>query len=186
MKVGLFFGSFNPIHIGHLAIANYFKEFTDLNEIWFVVSPQNPLKKKSTLLDQQQRVDMVKLALAGELGYRVEDFEKQLPTPSYTYQSLIYLKEAYPENEFVLIIGGDNLDLFQHWRNWQDILEMLAVYVYPRSGTEVKLGNMKLVPAPIIEISSSQIRQWIQQKKTIPFMMTPDVQQYIRKNKLYI
>ncbi len=185
MKIGLFFGSFNPVHIGHLTIANYFREFTDLEEIWFVVSPQNPWKSNESLLRQEQRVEMVKLAISNEKGYRVDDFEKQLPTPSYTYQSLCYLAKQYPQDDFVLIMGGDNLDLFSKWRNWVEIMEMVEVYVYPRSGKEKVIHQIKLVPAPKVEISSSSIREWIKQKKQVPFMITPEVQHYINKHNLY-
>lgn len=185
MRIGLFFGSFNPIHIGHMCIANYMLEFTDLEEIWFVVSPQNPWKNNQELLAQQERVNMVALALADEQGYKVSDFEKDLDKPSYTYQSLKYIQTLHPNNSFVLIIGGDNCDAFNAWKNSNKILEMVDIYAYPRSGDEQAPAPIQLVDAPLIDISSTEIRKWIKEKRNIPYMVSPQVHNYIKLHNLY-
>ena len=134
-KTGLFFGSFNPVHIGHLAIANYFVEFTDLDQLWFVVSPQNPLKKKSTLLNDHHRLHLLELAINDSPLFRISDIEFKLPKPSYTINTLTYLKEKFPKRKFSLIMGSDGLDSFSKWKNFQIILDNYEIYVYPRPGS---------------------------------------------------
>ncbi|MES2397716.1 MAG: nicotinate (nicotinamide) nucleotide adenylyltransferase, partial [Bacteroidota bacterium] len=131
MKVGLFFGSFNPVHTGHLVLANYMLEYTDLERIWFVVSPHNPLKKKSTLLDEKQRLQMVDLAIGDNIKLKASNIEFNLPQPSYTIVTLTYLKEKYPQHEFVLIMGADNLENFHKWKNYEEILKHHQLYIYP-------------------------------------------------------
>lgn len=189
MKAGLFFGSFNPIHIGHLAIANYMAEFTDLDEFWFIISPHNPLKKKSSLLDSHHRYDMVEMAINEENRFQVSDIEFRLPQPSYTINTLTYLQERYPNNRFVLIMGSDNLESIHKWKNYEQILENYEIYVYPRPNNKGSIlyneKNVKLLPAPIMEISSSFIRNAIKSKKDIKYYLPAEVYQYIINMHFY-
>ena len=192
MKVGLFFGSFNPIHAGHMVLANYMLAFTDLDRVWFVVSPQNPLKKKSTLLDEKQRLHLVNLAIGDNNKLKASNIEFKLPQPSYTINTVTHLKEKYPQNEFVLIMGEDNLQSFHKWKNYEEILKHYELYVYPRvqlanKKDEVKLNSskIKLVNAPVIEISSTFIRQAIKEKKDVRYFMPEGVWQYIREMHFY-
>ncbi|MES2140245.1 MAG: nicotinate (nicotinamide) nucleotide adenylyltransferase [Bacteroidota bacterium] len=189
MKVGLFFGSFNPIHAGHLVLANYMLEYTDLERIWFVVSPHNPLKKKSTLLDEKQRLQLVDLAIGDNTKLKSSNIEFNLPQPSYTIVTLTYLKEKHPQHEFVLIMGADNLESFHKWKNYEEILKHHQLYIYPRPGSEG--GNLKdhpqikLVNAPVMEISSTAIRQAIKEKKDMRYFMPEAVWQYIKEMHFY-
>ena len=139
MKIGLYFGSFNPIHIGHLAIANYMVEFTDLEKVWLVVSPHNPLKQKNSLLSDQHRLQMVRIAIEYDNRFKVSNIEFNLPQPSYTINTLTYLKEKYPENEFVLIMGSDGLATFDKWKNYAELIANYKRYVYPRPDTNPEL-----------------------------------------------
>lgn len=188
-KVGLFFGSFNPIHIGHLCIANYFSEYTDLHEVWFVVSPQNPLKPKNSLLADHHRLELVHLVLDDYSKFRVCDIEFKLPKPSYTIHTLAYLTEKYPAKEFVLIIGSDNLVTFSKWKNYDQILLNYQLYVYPRPESEISLWHthpgVKLVNAPLMQISSSFIRKALKEKKEIPFFVPEKAYQYIKEMHFY-
>lgn len=189
MKVGLFFGSFNPIHIGHTAIANYIVEFSDLDKIWFVVSPQNPLKNKSSLLSDYQRLEMVNLALKDDLRFKACDIEFKLPVPSYTIHTLTYLKEKYPSYEFVLIIGSDNYINLHKWKNYETLISEYSFIVYPRPGFEIGdyhlNDNFTIINAPQIEISSSFIRNAIALKKDIRYFLHPDVYKYISEMNFY-
>ncbi len=182
-KVGLFFGSFNPIHIGHLVIANYMAEFTDLKEVWFVISPHNPLKEKSSLLPNEQRLRLVREAIYDYTKFKVSNIEFSLPQPSYTINTLTYLKEKHPENKFVLILGADNLETFHKWKNYEEILNQYELFVYPRPGTDGgKLRDhpkVKLVAAPQMDISATFIRNAIKEKKDIRFMLPQGVYNYI-------
>lgn len=188
-RIGLFFGSFNPIHIGHLVIANYITEFTDLNEIWFVVSPQNPLKDKSTLLADHHRLALVNLAIEDFKKFRSSDIEFKLSKPSYTIDTLIYLEEKYLAKEFALIMGADNLATLKKWKNYETILTNNLIYVYPRPGIEKpefsNHTNVKMVNAPVMEISSSLIRKAIKEKKDVRYFLTTKVYQYIREMHFY-
>jgi nicotinate-nucleotide adenylyltransferase len=196
MKIGLFFGSFNPIHVGHMVLANYMLSFTDLDQIWFIVSPHNPLKQKSTLLDANQRLHMVNLAIGDKTNLKASNIEFKLPQPSYTINTLVHLKEKYPKNEFVLLMGADNLQNFHKWKNYEEILKYHELYVYPRvqgpdtspaplERGEVRLTNIKLVNAPIIEISSTFIREAIKEKKDISYFIPPEVLNYIEEMHFY-
>ena len=183
MKTGLYFGSFNPIHNGHMAIANYIREFTDLDEIWFVISPQNPFKTKQSMLPDYQRFELVSLAIDDAPGFRPSNIEFKLPKPSYTVDTLAYLYDKYPDKEFVLIMGSDNLINFHKWKNFNEILRYYQIYVYPRPGTKESnlLNNpsVKLVNAPLMEISSSFIRNAIKNNKDVRFFLPPKVWKYI-------
>lgn len=189
MKVGLFFGSFNPVHTGHLVLANYMLEYTDLERIWFVVSPHNPLKKKSTLLDEKQRLQMVDLAIGDNIKLKASNIEFNLPQPSYTIVTLTYLKEKYPQHEFVLIMGADNLGNFHKWKNYEEILKHHQLYIYPRpesDGGKLKdHPQIKLINAPLMEISSTAIRQAIKEKKDMRYFMPEAVWQYIKEMHFY-
>ncbi len=189
MKIGLYFGTFNPVHIGHLAIANYMVEFTDMKQLWFIVSPQNPFKKKETLLDDFDRYDMVEMATGNDDRFRVSDIEFRMPKPSYTIDTLTYLEEQFPGNDFSLIIGSDNLPTFNQWKNYKLIQKNYKRFVYPRRGSEnIDLRrniNIEVVDAPVIEISSSFIRRAIRQGKDIRYFLPEKVYDYIQKMNYY-
>src|SRR4051812_341049 len=165
MHIGLFFGSFNPVHIGHMALANYMAAFTGMQQVWLVVSPQNPLKTKNQLLDQNNRLLLVNLAIDDYPNLRSSNIEFSLPTPSYTINTLVHLKEKYPEHEFSLIMGQDNLKSFAKWKNYEEILKRFHIYVYPRpevGATEFDAHpHVHLTEAPMMDISSTFIRNAI-------------------------
>jgi nicotinate-nucleotide adenylyltransferase len=189
MQTGLFFGSFNPIHIGHLAIAEYIVEYSALKQIWFVVSPHNPLKPKDTLLADHHRLEMVHLAIDDDKRFRACDIEFRMPRPSYTIDTLSYLQEKYPGNEFSIIIGADNLDSFNKWKNADLIIQKYHRFVYPRHGVSSENleshKNITLVEAPKIEISSSFIREAIAQGKSARYFLPEKVFEYIDKMNFY-
>jgi len=189
MHIGLFFGSFNPIHIGHMALANYMVEFTDMEQVWFVISPHNPLKEKSSLLHQNQRLYMVNVAIEDDARFKSSTIEFDLPQPSYTINTLVHLKEKYPKHSFSLIIGQDNLENFHKWKNYEEILKKYKLYVYPRPGaksTELEQHpNVVLTQAPVIEISSTFIREAIKKKKDIRHFLPEKAWQYIDEMNLY-
>jgi len=163
MKVGLLFGSFNPIHIGHIAIADYMADQTDLDQVWLVVSPHNPLKEKKSLADAKKRFTSVKKAIGRNSKIKISDVEFGLPQPSYTINTLEVLKKKFSKNIFTLIIGSDNLSLFHKWKDYKKILSEYEIYVYPRSDSDggkfKNHRNIKMVDAPIIDISSTFIRE---------------------------
>ena len=174
MKIGLFFGSFNPIHIGHKVIASYLVDFTDLNKVMFVVSPQNPLKQKISLLDQYHRLQIIRAEIEDNPKLEVSDIEFDMPKPSYTIDTLVRLKEKYPENDYLIIMGSDNLQNFHKWKNYEQILEDYSVYVYPRPGYEISGShkNIQVIDGvPQMEISSSFIRKSIKEGKNISYLM---------------
>ncbi|GHT22447.1 putative nicotinate-nucleotide adenylyltransferase [Bacteroidia bacterium] len=188
MHVGLFFGSFNPIHIGHLAIANYMLEFSDMEQIWFVVSPHNPCKTKTSLLPEADRLHLVNLAIDGHPRYKASNIEFKMPKPSYTIDTLVRLSEKYAQHRFSLIMGSDNLDAFPKWKNSDSIVAGYHRYIYPRpdSAKQPKQPeNATVVNAPLIEISSSFIRSSIAQGKALPFFMPEKVFQYIKEMHFY-
>ena len=189
MKVGLLFGSFNPIHIGHLILANFMATNTDLDTVWLVVSPQNPFKPSNTLLHEFDRLHMVSLAIADNPVLGVSNIEFSMPKPSYTIDTLTYLQEKYPSYEFVLIMGEDNLPLFPKWKNYESILKYHRVYVYPRSGsvtTELpEMPNVTFVKAPIFDISATFIRQCVKEEKSIKYLVPDEVAEYIKVHKLF-
>lgn len=189
MKVGLFFGSFNPIHIGHQIIANYMASQTDLSQVWFVVSPQNPFKEKKSLAKDQDRLHLVQLAIEDNYNLKASNVEFNMPQPSYTIDTLVYLQEKYPEHEFVLIMGGDNLGTFHKWKNYEIILRDYSIYVYFRPGYE--LGELKdhpkvhLFDAPEMKISASYIRKCIQNGHSIRYLVSEPVFEYLESSHLY-
>ncbi|GAB4397559.1 MAG: nicotinate (nicotinamide) nucleotide adenylyltransferase [Microscillaceae bacterium] len=189
MKTGLFFGSFNPIHIGHLIIANTMAENTDLREVWLVVSPQNPFKPQKGLLHEFDRFDMVERAISDNYRLRVTDVEFHLPRPSYTVHTLTVLQEKYPEREFALIMGSDNLLTFPKWKNYSHILEHFSLYVYPRPGQNqsplMEHPKVRMVPAPLLDISATFIRQAIQNQQSIRYLVPEAVETMIRVRKFY-
>ena len=188
-KIGLFFGSFNPIHVGHLIIANTMLQNSDLKEVWFVVSPQNPLKERKTLLADQQRLEMVRLALHDNYRLRACDAEFHLPKPSYTVLTLAHLGEQYRDKEFCLIMGSDNLATFDRWRNWEYILEHYHLYVYPRPGSTdcplAKHPHVTMVDVPMMDISSTYIREQIRQGHDVRYLLTEPVWQYLTEMHFY-
>ncbi len=189
MKIGLYFGSFNPIHIGHLALANYMVEYTDLEALWFVVSPQNPFKKKSSLLADYHRYELVFRAIDDFPKFRVSNIEFNMPKPSYTIDTLAYLYDKYPKHQFALIMGEDNLPTFHKWKNPKEILATTTLYVYPRygyDGGELKNHErVKIVDAPKIELSSSFIRKAIKDGKNLKFFVPAKAYEYIEEMNFY-
>ena len=190
MKVGLFFGSFNPIHTGHMIIATVMVECTDLDKVWFVVSPQNPLKKNKSLLHEFDRLDMVRAAAYESYKLDVTDVEFHLPRPSYTIDTLTYLSEKHPDKEFVLIIGEDNLLSFPRWKNHEQILENYSLYVYPRPGGElsplIDHKNIRFVEAPILDISATFIRKCVKKGRSVKFLVPDPVDEMIRSRMFYL
>ena len=191
MKIGLYFGTFNPIHIGHLTIANHLAEHSDLDQVWFVVTPLSPFKKKSSLLDNQQRLEMVYRATKDYTKLRPSDIEFSLKQPNYTIDTLTYLFEKFPEHEFSLIMGEDNLKSFHKWKNYELILENNHIYVYPRLSKgkiETQFDNhpkIHHVDAPIMELSSTFIRNSIKEGENIRPMLPEHVWEYIDEMNFY-
>ena len=189
MKKGLFFGSFNPIHIGHMIIANYMATQTDLDEIWLVVTPQNPLKKKASLARDYDRLHLAHLAIGDNPNIRASNIEFDLPKPSYTIDTLTYLKEKYPKDKFALIMGGDNLATLHKWKNYEVILRDYEIYVYKRPGYDLgelqNHPNVKRFDAPEMHISASYIRKCIKAGHSIQYLVSDEVYEYLNKTNLY-
>lgn len=203
MKIGLYFGTFNPIHVGHLVIANFMAEYTDLDQVWLVVTPQNPMKDKSTLLADFHRLALVKVAIDDNPKLRASDIEFNLPKPSYTITTLAYLREKYPNDSFSLIMGEDNLRTFHKWFNHEVIMDKHKIYVYPRVLTmqeelEVVALSADLIndykshenvefceDAPVMKVSSSFIRQSIREEKDVRYLLTEPVRKYVDEMNFY-
>ena len=190
MNIGIFSGSFNPIHIGHLILANYITEFTALDEVWLLVSPQNPWKEEDELLDENIRLDMTRLAVEKYPKLKVSDFEFSLPRPSYTVNTLDALQKKYPEHEFTLIIGADNWSAFENWKNYDEIVENYKLKIYPRLGYRISVPakqkkNVEALDSPIIEMSSTFIREGISAGKDMKAFLPCEVYEYIKERGLY-
>jgi nicotinate-nucleotide adenylyltransferase len=194
-KIGLYFGSFNPIHIGHIAIAGYMTEFAGLDQVWFVVSPHNPLKKKETLLADHHRLYMVQLAIGDNLRLKASDIEFKLPVPSYTIDTLTYLKEKYPKSEFCLVMGEDNLYTLHKWKNADELINTYPIYVYPRPESSkpssilldqiINKADIHNVNAPLMDISGTFIRNGINNGKDMSYFLPPAVWKYIKEMHFY-
>lgn len=187
MHVGLYFGSFNPIHIGHLLIGSYVANNSVVDQVWFVVSPQNPLKKSATLLNEYHRLHLVQLAIAKDPQLKCSDIEFKLPRPSYTIDTLTYLQEKYPTYTFSIIMGTDSLQNIDKWKNGHLILSNFTIFAYARPGFDQIKTTEKVVllNAPLLEISSTQIREQLKKGKTIRYMVTEEVRQEIELNNYY-
>lgn len=193
MKIGLYFGTFNPVHIGHLVIANHMVQYTDLDEVWMVVTPHSPLKKKKGLLEDFHRIHMVNLAISGYDYLRASDIEFKLPQPNYTVNTMAHLHERFPKYEFSLLMGEDNLDSLPKWKNYELLLERYKLYVYPRvfanrpeENPLVHHSNVIMVDnAPIMEISATFIRDAIRDGKNIQPLLDKEVWKYIDHNLFY-
>ena len=194
-KIGLYFGSFNPVHIGHLAIAGYMTEFAGLDQVWFIVSPHNPLKKKETLLSDHHRLYMSQLAIGDNDRLKASDIEFKLPIPSYTIDTLTYLKEKYPKNEFCLVMGEDNLFTLHKWKNAAELVRKYSIYVYPRAESEkpasllldqiLLTADIHKINAPLMEISGTFIRDGIKNGKDMSYFLPPAVWKYIKEMHFY-
>ncbi len=196
MKIGLYFGTFNPIHVGHLIIANHMAEHSDLDQIWMVVTPHNPLKNKDTLLDDNQRLQLVIIATEDYPKIKASDIEFKLSQPNYTVNTLVHLQEKFPQHEFSLIMGEDNLRSLHKWKNYEVILQNYAIYVYPRLEAKGQMGEVisselknhpriHMIDAPIVEISSTFIRKNIKKGKNVQPLLPPKVWEYIDHNNFY-
>jgi len=201
-KIGLFFGTYNPIHVGHLVIANHIANYTELDEVWLVVSPQNPLKKKASLLEDYHRLALVRVAIDENPKLKASDIEFDLPQPSYTSNTLVHIHEKYPDYSFAIIMGEDNLRTFHKWKNYEEILKNNRIYVYPRVLTEQEkegiknneredsaIHNHKNVilcnDVPVMNISASFIRTAIKEKKDVSYLLTQPVFKYLTEMHFY-
>jgi nicotinate-nucleotide adenylyltransferase len=188
MKIGLYFGSFNPIHIGHLIIASYMFDAAKLKKVWFVVSPQNPLKPSNTLLNEYHRLHLVNLAIENDNRFNAINIEFSLPKPSYTINTLTYLKEKYPQHQFSIIMGGDSLQNLPNWKNYESIINNFEILVYNRNITNNNTSqhlNLKQFDAPLLDISATQIRQNIKQGNSNKYLLSKEVLDEIELNNYY-
>jgi nicotinate-nucleotide adenylyltransferase len=191
LKTGLFFGSFNPIHIGHLIIGSHMVNFTDLKQLWFVVSPQNPLKAKNELLNDFQRLEMVRLGIGDDKQLHVSDIEFELEKPSYTINTLLRLEEKYPEREWVLIMGSDTVNTLPKWKNYEQLVNNYEIYIYPRPeypiNTDLLTPKMKIIEdVPLMQISASYVRKILREKKNAKYLLPQNVYAYIDKWGYYL
>jgi nicotinate-nucleotide adenylyltransferase len=188
MKIGLYFGSFNPIHNGHLIIAGHIINNTDLDRVWFVVSPQNPFKNAGALLNEYHRLHMVNTAIEGETKLKASNVEFKLPKPSYTIDTLTYLSEKYPQHQFTIIMGSDGFQNLDKWKNYSSLVQHYPIYIYKRPGFEINNtfgANIKVLDAPLLDISSTRIRDILKEKKSIRFLVPDAVKEEIERNGYY-
>ncbi len=187
MKIGLYFGSFNPIHTGHLIIGSFIADYTEVEQVWFVVSPHNPLKKTSSLLNEYDRLHLVQLAIEDDSRLKASDIEFKLPRPSYTIDTLTYLHEKYSQHQFSIIIGSDSFQNIHKWKNYELLLRNYTIYIYRRPGFEVRNAepNIQILKAPLLEIASTEIRNAIKEEKSIRFLVPEIVRKEIEKNNYY-
>lgn len=188
MKTGLYFGSFNPVHVAHLIIANHILNETDIERIWFVVSPQNPFKTESNLLNEYHRLHLVRLATENDIRIKASDIEFGLPKPSYTSNTLAYLSEKHPEHEFCIIMGSDSFQNLEKWKNYEAIVKNYKIYIYLRPGfpVENKIGaTIEVLEAPLLQLSATRIREYISQGKPVRYMVPDAVLEEIEKGNYY-
>jgi nicotinate-nucleotide adenylyltransferase len=188
MKIGLFFGSFNPMHLGHKIMASYMVEFSNLDKVMFVVSPQNPMKKKKSLLDQHQRLMIIRMEIEDNSKLQVSDIEFNMPKPSYTIDTLVRLKEKYPKNEYAIIMGADNLQYFHMWKNYEEILNNFSIYIFPRPGFDINRKHKNiciLKDVPQMEISASFIRNSIAEGRDVSYLMPEKAWKYTEEMNFY-
>lgn len=188
MYIGLYFGSFNPVHHGHLIIAGFITAHTPLDQVWFVVSPQNPFKISQSLLNEYQRLHLVKTAIEGEPKLRASDIEFHLPKPSYTIDTLAYLEEKYPQHRFAVIMGSDSFQNLHKWKNATVLMQRYPIFVYKRAGFEVTAPpspHITILDAPLLQISATQLREMIKQGKSVRYMVPDSVKEEIEKNGYY-
>ena len=189
MQIGLFFGSFNPIHTGHLIIASHILNETDLTEIWFIVSPQNPFKESDHLLNGNERLHLAAKAVENDSRITISNIEFQLPKPSYTATTLVCLKEKYPEHKFFIIMGSDSFQSLEKWKNYEIIVENYLLFIYKRPGYGISnnLGaQIKIMDAPLLEISATYIRELVRRKKSIKYLVPENIEQEIQNNQFYL
>jgi len=188
MKIGLYFGSFNPVHVAHLIIANHILNETDIQKIWFVVSPQNPFKSEAGLLNEYHRLQLIRVAIENDNRMKASDIEFSLPKPSYTTTTLAYLKEKNPEHEFCIIMGSDSFQNLHKWKNYEVIAKDYEVYVYLRPGFEVTNtinAKLHIVEAPLLQLSATQIRNYIKEGKSIRYLVPENVREEIERGGYY-
>lgn len=188
MKIGLYFGSFNPVHAGHLIIANHILNETEIEKIWFIISPQNPFKPSAGLLNEFHRLHLVRLATEDDNRIKASDIEFNLPKPSYTSTTLAYLSEKFPEHEFVIIMGSDSFQNLHKWKNYETIVKHYPIYVYKRPGFEVNNtigGTVKVLDAPLLQLSATHIRECIRQGKSVRYMLPDKVLEEIERGSYY-
>jgi nicotinate-nucleotide adenylyltransferase len=189
MHIGLYFGSFNPIHVGHLIIANHILNHSDIDKVWFVLSPHNPLKDSHSLLNEYDRLHLVELAIKDNPKFRASNVEFRLPKPSYTIDTLTYLREKFPLEQFYVIMGSDSFQNIHRWKNYELLLAQYPVIVYRRPGFEVELpkeGNVQVLDAPMLDISASFIRNEIKAKRSVQYLLPDPVWEYILENRYYL
>lgn len=190
MKVGLYFGSFNPVHHGHLIIASHVVQSTTLDQVWFVVSPQNPLKPAAGLLNEYHRLFLIKSAIDGENHLRASDIEFKLPKPSFTIDTLTYMKEKFPQHDFSIIMGSDSYQNLPRWKNYEQLLKNAEFYVYIRAGfekiPEYRNAQAHILDAPLLQISATHIRNMLKEGKSIRFLVPDSVKEEIERNRYYL
>lgn len=188
MKVGLYFGSFNPVHNGHLIIANHVLNETDINKVWFILSPQNPFKNSSSLLNSYDRLHLLNKAVENDNRMKALDIEFHLPKPSYTATTLSYLKDKYPKHEFVIIMGSDSFQNLGNWKNSESIIANYPLIIYKRPGFEI-LNNLnaqiQIMDAPLLEISATYIRELVKKNKSIKYLVPENIEQEVQSNRFY-